>query len=571
MKTLLYLLGSVMMCAVAGAQTNPLTPTQDKPARLYMKSCNLKAFDEPWTAWYASGLNWGTWGTDSHNEYQWDVVAGGSGSQSIQANEAGDNYVDGAYSYSASWTSQQTWPGPGRVDGTQTYTESGDQQAYYLFGATSWSTNIGPPSMYPEHCDYSYNFSGSFYGGGYSGSCAQESDQEMILETGGKGKPQQNLWRIGVSAIKYTDPSSQWQGWNGTPEFLFLSQTNVDSGSITVDGKALGNDGNLYEAISDGATRTVTPSVSGADDYIFGVTTQEYDLTITANNNDLSTTTPTFCVGQEVNLQAAWNPSLPNVTQANYNWVSSLLFVNDDLLPVTTDGSYTPYINANLLTNNPTFLWWYMDGYNYIWCKATIQFSNGQTVSMSAEGNNSVFKPKVNFYTGTPATPMLADGSLELGSEAGNGTMTFGAHITSTTDFPGIANWTQLNQRAVTLPFDSTYGQYWLDNGQFYNNGIGAFPPPSPVNPVGSITFGDNPGINDKGIDYESITDKFQTYLMFRPDPQDSSRWVTLGIVNWGWSATQLAWIITSSSVTPPTYTDSNTFPAWLHTAHNSH
>jgi len=134
--------------------------------------------------------------------------------------------------------------------------------------------------MYPEHCDYSYNFSGSFYGGGYSGSCAQESDQEMILETGGKGKPQQNLWRIGVSAIKYTDPSSQWQGWNGTPEFLFLSQTNVDSGSITVDGKALGNDGNLYEAISDGATRTVTPSVSGADDFVFGVTTQECILEV---------------------------------------------------------------------------------------------------------------------------------------------------------------------------------------------------------------------------------------------------------------------------------------------------
>ena len=169
---------------------------------------------------------------------------------------------------------------------------------------------------------------------------------------------------------------------------------------------------------------------------------------------------------------------------------------------------------------------------------------------------------------------MLADGYMELGNEAGMGNMTFAAEITSITNFPGVANWTQLNQRAVTHPFDSTYGQYWLDNDRLYNtvgNVVGGLPANTDVAPIGAIHFSDNPGINDVGIDYESLTDSFETYLVFKPNDNNtgSSIWVTLGIVNWGWSATQLSWVLTSSSVTNPTYTNSNEFPQWLQTAHN--
>jgi hypothetical protein len=93
-------------------------------------------------------------------------------------------------------------------------------------------------------------------------------------------------------------------------------------------------------------------------------------------------------------------------------------------------------------------------------------------------------------------------------------------------------------------------------------------PASTTVNTNGVVFFSDNPGINDVGVDYESVTDGFETYLIFKPNGNNNI-WVTLGIVNWGWSATQLAWVITSSSVTNATYTNSDAFATWLHTAHN--
>jgi hypothetical protein len=220
------------------------------------------------------------------------------------------------------------------------------------------------------------------------------------------------------------------------------------------------------------------------------------------------------------------------------------------------------------MTNNPAPVWWYSGGYKYLWCNVNCRFSNGQTAAVIGEGNLSIFRPSVQFLAGSPAAPMLADGFLELGNVDNISNMTFAAQVTSKTNFPGLANWTQLNERAVTLPFDSTYGEYWLDNDQFYNNGVGAFPASTTVNTNGVVFFSDNPGINDVGVDYESVTDGFETYLIFKPNGNNNI-WVTLGIVNWGWSATQLAWVITSSSVTNATYTNSDAFATWLHTAHN--
>jgi hypothetical protein len=134
-----------------------------------------------------------------------------------------------------------------------------------------------------------------------------------------------------------------------------------------------------------------------------------------------------------------------------------------------------------------------------------------------------------------------------------------------------MANWTQLNNRYASYPNggQSTDGQFWLDNSEFYNDGIGNDFPPTPVNPIGTVPFQDAPGVSDV-YPLESITDSFETYLVFQPAPQNSSIWVTLGIVTWGWSATESAWSLTATNVTQATYSDSDKFPTWLHTGHNS-
>ena len=355
------------------------------------------------------------------------------------------------------------------------------------------------------------------------------------------------------------------------PEWLQINgQTLINSGVTNADGSVWGY--TLVTAHS-GATVDVTPTVTHAlinNDYTFRV--EVIQLKIFANGIDLSTNTPEFCVGQAVTNQLIFDPPLPNGTQIKYQWVASLDFVNSALPPVNPDGSSYPDIDPSMLTNNPTPIWWYNGGYKYIWCTATVQLPNGQTATVVDEGNVSIYTPQVQFADGSPAFPMLYNGYMELGDEnLQQGNMTFAAKVTSTNNFPGTANWTQLNNRYASYPNggQSTDGQFWLDNSEFYNDGIGNDFPPTPVNPIGTVPFQDAPGVSDV-YPLESITDSFETYLVFQPAPQNSSIWVTLGIVTWGWSATESAWSLTATNVTQATYSDSDKFPTWLHTGHNS-
>jgi len=68
------------------------------------------------------------------------------------------------------------------------------------------------------------------------------------------------------------------------------------------------------------------------------------------------------------------------------------------------------------------------------------------------------------------------------------------------------------------------------------------------------------------------IADNFQTYLVFKPndDSAGPSIWVTLGIVTWGWSATESVFTLTSSNVTQAHYSAYDEFPEWIDVGHNS-
>ena len=144
------------------------------------------------------------------------------------------------------------------------------------------------------------------------------------------------------------------------------------------------------------------------------------------------------------------------------------------------------------------------------------------------------------------------------------GNMNFSVKIKTTNNFSGIADWCQLNERSVAgIPIQGTFGEYWLDNDPF-------FQPYQTINLTNSLSFIDNPGIQTMGVIPVSITDKFKTYLMFKPDGSGSI-WVTLGLVSWDWSATEL-WgtTLTSSMVDGPYYIDSDEFPIWYQITHSS-
>ena len=233
-----------------------------------------------------------------------------------------------------------------------------------------------------------------------------------------------------------------------------------------------------------------------------------------------------------------------------------------------------PSIDPSLMASSSNLVWWYSGGYKYNWCQTTNTFSNGQMVTLTREGDVSIYRPQVQFTDGSPAYPMLYGGFLELGDATlAQGNMTFAAKVTSKTMFPGTANWTQLNKRGVSgvSLAETTDGQFWLDNNQFYNDGVGDDGLPTTVNPNGTIKFKDAPGVSDVG-GWLTITDSFQTYLVFKlGDPNDSNNiWVSLGIVTWDWSATESAWSLTATNVTQAIYSDSDAFPQWIHTGHNS-
>jgi hypothetical protein len=472
MKTYFIFLCLLISGGFASATTQN-TADQDKPARLYVKSYSM---GDSGFYFYENG------GTTVDMPFQGNANWSGDGSAgtgSWTAQEEGTGVDPSVTSVNASWywPASSSWP---NLSATliETYYDSIESPCPY----TSTNNNQTPP-VFLEHCDI--NIATNVLGN--DGLKVQTMERRaaqmtMKLQTGGKAMSQvRNLFGIGGGGNKIIPNNPFESASPHDDEFGYLFErtggASIPPQSITIGSLGnLGSDGNLYVALPDNADVDVTPSasVAGVDYYQFGVGEQKYKLTISANTNDLSDTTPEFCVGQQVNLKAAWSPSLPSGTQTNYQWIASLDFIDKIVPPATNEASTNYVLDLTLMTNNPAPVWWYSGGYKYLWCNVNCRFSNGQTAAVIGEGNLSIFRPSVQFLAGSPAAPMLADGFLELGNVDNISNMTFAAQVTSKTNFPGLANWTQLNERAVTLPFDSTYGEYWLDNDQFYNNGVGA-------------------------------------------------------------------------------------------------
>ena len=99
------------------------------------------------------------------------------------------------------------------------------------------------------------------------------------LQTGGKAlSTRKNLFCLTGSATQLVPVKDPLYHPRSTP----VPQIPVPAQSITVDGMALGSDGNLWRLYADNDIRDVTPRVNNMDYYWFTLAAQKYRLFIQA-------------------------------------------------------------------------------------------------------------------------------------------------------------------------------------------------------------------------------------------------------------------------------------------------
>jgi len=414
------------------------------------------------------------------------------------------------------------------------------------------------------------------------------------LYTGGKAQVgRQNLFQINAWANEIQQPpldyGTDYPWWD-------VQEVAITPAKLQVAGKTPGEDGNVWLALADNSEQFITVHAPGKRHYDAWATPTKYPayigLTTSTTNANLDTDMPEVCVGQNVtftlngmpmdqivNMVGQW--SLPakyvNEPWQNQNWV-----VTD---PATGAGYWSPYgsvnyrINSSLLANtNQTSGWFYNTNGNHVSVGLNLQFQNGQSVSVAANGNFTVYRPQLLKFTNSPPThyayldtnhfnvygsPWLTYG------DPNNGSMAFSCRIQS--DFGGQGRWTQLinsfRNRDETYPVGSwtwsTHGDYWLDNSEFYfpnmfDVTVNAHATSSPLG------YGDAPSW-PCGLTVCTINDQFKTYVRFLPDGANSI-WITLGRVDWSWNATASlsgAWLITSQYTPLAQLNDDDSFPFW--------
>ena len=541
-------LASLQADAQAGGATPVNNTNLDKPAQIIVTS-----YVNNWTNTFtpASGNGSGRQplivGVAAHSEkfgLLWQEDVGTTA------------YDTAVFGPSESCTTNFTWPADEYILNVRMPSSNG-----VASDTCSMSTNqVGSPTILLEHCALTTN--GVVFGG--TNSYSRTAQAVLTLVTGGKAQlNQQRLFQISGSVLAITNPATL-AGYGMPPSQIRMGELGF-----------LGTDGNLWCALQDNDTKTITPRVLGTlspDYYTFTASETKYKLTISANGNDLSATNPEFCVGQNVTFTPAWD-SQPGYDSLSVGWVLPPSFVNEPV-PSVSPAFYD--VNDDLLTNLTTSCW-YVDGPGgAAIILEVLHFPNGQYVPIAALGHFSVYRPTIpkwdQPYLGTP-TAMLWSGNLGVGNApAGSNIMSFQAYIQS--KYPGMAGFTQLISGFFANDTILSLDGYELDNTEWYRGqkavqGGGA----ASRNPV---PFDDGPYLSLSIFHSDTEMDlNYKSYLRFRPDVGVSNQniFVTLQLATWSVSATATnssGWLVdTNSLVDGPDRSDSSDFPIWTNTFSN--
>jgi hypothetical protein len=228
-----------------------------------------------------------------------------------------------------------------------------------------------------------------------------------------------------------------------------------------------------------------------------------------------------------------------------------------------SDGSTTPVVTAGFRPVKPSAI------------SNTVEF-NGQTTTLV---------PPINITTGQGSAATLSFGNS--GGDLTDG-ITYNMNVSTT--IGGNFALLQLVNYANTYTLASggqsastSNGVFVLDNGASsdgypqYDGKSGIVQVPSPG---ASWTLVDDPNVTFAGATAVTVTQQFQTYLMYQP-PYASSIWVTLQMMNWNWNGqsafTNGAWTAPTAFPTGstafsqnPTGNNSTTLPTWGNCAKGS-
>ena len=219
-------------------------PAQGTKTRVMVESPQgvyISSYQDDWQETDNGGI-YGGIEADSYT-INWQDGHGGNGSLVTWGGLINETY---------SWPAT-TWPLP-LTNGTVTYVLNGSTGVCY------------PPTLAMEQCNISEHYTDVSQG--FWENLSETAHAEVKLATGGMtGSTGMNLWVISASATKYLPP------WLSYP----LASANIPSQNISILGKTLGSDGNLYLLLPDNTNMDITPVIAGAPDYYtFNVTTQKY-------------------------------------------------------------------------------------------------------------------------------------------------------------------------------------------------------------------------------------------------------------------------------------------------------
>lgn len=360
------------------------------------------------------------------------------------------------------------------------------------------------------------------------------ADTEVKLATGGSvGSRELNLWCISASA---TDADTGMQ----------IAFTNIAIGGLG----NLDTNGDLWVTLPDNDPDVITPKTKGIPKCFFYLpTATKFHPYIKINGENTEYDAPTFCVGQKLTFTLAWSPYKPDIISDTIAiWDLPGTFVNTKSDPncdlyYTEDASQLNRVNSRDGTTS-TFCWYVKD------CKdetATLTmhltFKNGQQKVLTTSGKFNVDRPATAKATpyqpdGTPTAQVL-NGWLRLGDLNHNKDshdMSF-SHIINPGTFSGHAAYTQLINGGsdceiapTIIGFDPTQNKTWSD--QLTGGGVFSRGEPTvAANAMTTLKFWDAPGITLKnGTAHEDM--KYSTYLMFKPDGDDSI-YVPLRLITW--------------------------------------
>jgi hypothetical protein len=411
----------------------------------------------------------------------------------------------------------------------------------------------------------------------------RNSTTHLKLKTGGKAIiTKKSLFQISANATEYGKPDLI--SWGNGPDVWFNTPANsINSTQIRVLGKNIGSDGNLYTVLPNNATLDLNASAP-ARDYNMNISATKYKLTITANGNDLESTTPEFCVGQGITFLASWYPADPGAVNTIAYWHLPGDYVNESYAYSSTCNSYR--LNADLLANLSMSCWYVDTPGGTASFGISMQFSNGQTASVATHGDFTLVKPTIDHITSSCSGVNMftnSDGSLNeialIDTNHGNG-MQITVYVKRPDDFSGLASITQLIKRQLnwnTPPLgisssDSTSGNFWLDTQETYSSIY--FPLTengNPTNPVRPVYLADSPGLGESFLgfyNYAEAQDDFHDYVRFQPDGGIP---ITIGRVDWGWHGKAIKngslWSLVTATYYGATLDSADdSFPIWPYT-----